>query len=223
MSLVEMKESIQNAPIVAIVVAHPHDKFLVCDGEGYTKLFQFTEKSFVFEEKYDLSSYKGILAADFSDTMNFWLIGFDNATVKGWPFDDLNGSPVFEFSTYPCALTTIRAGFDQDVFIAADDYTIRLIDVLRNREKILYHGHTNLIIDISVCKGCDRWASLQYNGDVYVWVHNGSTQATIKPPKISHGPVSRLPRLIQKNEEESHGTVEPMMTIYEKGRKQLLL
>jgi hypothetical protein len=168
MSIVEMKELIQNVLIVAIAVAHPHDKFLVCDGEGYTKLFQFTEKSFVFEEKYDLSSYKGILAADFSDTMNFWLIGFDNATVKWWSFDDLNGSSAFEFSTYPCVVTTIRACFDQDVFISADDYKIRLIDVLRNREKIFYYGHTNLIIDISVCGGCDRWSSLQYNGDIYV-------------------------------------------------------
>jgi hypothetical protein len=43
MDLVEMKGSIHNAIIVSIAASHPHNKFLVCDGEGYAKLFQFTE------------------------------------------------------------------------------------------------------------------------------------------------------------------------------------
>jgi hypothetical protein len=65
--------------------------------------------------------------------------------------------PAFEFSTYQCVVTKIRAGFDQDVFISDDNYTIRLIDVLQNREKELYHGHANLILDISTCKKSIGW------------------------------------------------------------------
>jgi hypothetical protein len=65
-------------------------------------------------------------------------------------FDDFNENSVFEFFTYLCVVTAIRIGFDQDVFIEDDDYTIRLIYVIQNREKILYYGHTNLIIIISV-------------------------------------------------------------------------
>jgi hypothetical protein len=54
-------------------------------------------------------------------------------------FDDFNENSVFEFFTYPCVVTAIRIGFDQDVFIEADDYTIILIDSLQNREKILHY------------------------------------------------------------------------------------
>jgi hypothetical protein len=53
-------------------------------------------------------------------------------------------------------------------------------------------------------------------------VHNGLNQATKKSAKIFHGSASRLSRLpmfIQKNEEESYGAVEPVITIYKKGKK----
>jgi hypothetical protein len=57
----------------------------------------------------------------FFDAKSFWLIWFDNATVKGWHFDDLNENSAFEISTYLCAVTAIRADFDQNIFIVAGD------------------------------------------------------------------------------------------------------
>jgi hypothetical protein len=113
-------------------------------------------------------------------------------------FDRLNKNSVFEISTYLCVVTANRTGFDQDVFISADDCIIKLVDVLRNREKTLYYEYTNLILDISVLKRCDRWPSLQHNINVYILVHNDSTQATIKHLKPLHSSVSRLLKLIQK-------------------------
>jgi hypothetical protein len=89
--------------------------------------------------------------------MNFWLIDFDDIIVKLWPFVDLNENTTFKFFTYPFVVTKIVAGFGKDTFIESNDYTIRLTDVLRNREKILYHSHINLIFGISVWKRCDRW------------------------------------------------------------------
>jgi vacuolar-type H+-ATPase catalytic subunit A/Vma1 len=40
-----MKKSIHNTLITLITVASLHDKFLVRNGEGYTKLFKSTEKT----------------------------------------------------------------------------------------------------------------------------------------------------------------------------------
>jgi hypothetical protein len=197
MRLVEIKESIHNTVITLITVARLYDKFLVWNGEGYAKLFQFTEKTSNLMKNV-IYLFKKILAADFFDTMNFWLINFDGIIVKWWSFVDLNENPTFEFFTYPFVVTKIITGFDQDIFIEADNYKIILTDVIRNREKTLYHSHTNLIFGISVFKRYDRWASLQWNGDVYIWIHNVSTQETIKLSRISHDLVSRFPKLIQK-------------------------
>jgi hypothetical protein len=92
--------------------------------------------------------------------MNFWLIWFDNTTFKEWHFDDLNENIDFEFFTYICAVATIRACFDQNIFIVTDDYTIGLIDVLQNIENILHYGYDILISWYFNLKRYDRWASL---------------------------------------------------------------
>jgi hypothetical protein len=47
MSIVEIKESIHNASIVLISVAHFYVRFLIFDGEGYTKLFNSPKKFYI--------------------------------------------------------------------------------------------------------------------------------------------------------------------------------
>jgi hypothetical protein len=52
------------------------------------------------------------------------LEGFDDKIVKECSSDDLNENPTFKFFIYPCVVTTIRACFDQNIFIVADDCKI---------------------------------------------------------------------------------------------------
>jgi hypothetical protein len=47
MSIVEMKESIYNEPIVLIFVVHLYGRFLIFDDEGYTKLSNSLKKFYI--------------------------------------------------------------------------------------------------------------------------------------------------------------------------------
>lgn len=230
-NLVELyrRDRVHEDPLTAAALAISTGQLLTCDDIGLARIWIIDKSGLKEEILLDHRAYGGILAADYSLSTDSWITANRDGLIRAYPRGNPLHAPLCNVSVVPCNVTALAAGIDRDVYVAVDDKTIRLLKLENGEEKGLFEGHTDLITQIFVPNGGDRWASLQWNGVVYFWALTGMN---IKPPftyrnsnTSSVSNTSRLPRITRNSEPgpQSSKTEEPMITLFEKSRKNLLL
>jgi WD40 repeat protein len=118
----------------------------------------------------------------------------------------------------------MAAGLFQDVFVATDDRTIRCTGLKLGEEKGIYVGHTQLITQIHVPPSGYKFVSLQWDGQVLFWLVGQGEPVETEVASSPIKGVGRLPKLLRREmERKAQSWEEPMISLYEKQRKTLLL
>jgi hypothetical protein len=225
LDLIQKRERAHDCEISCAAFCPPKRQLITCDVKGFCRLWAVKEeKEFKEQLLLDHSYYGPVTSCCYSASGNVWLCASHDNFVRAWPVANPLQPATFQFCVSPCTITALAPGLDNDVYIATDDRTIRLINMQRSDERGLFLGHTQLVRQISVSGTAGKWISLQWDGQLYFWLANLS--AKVSATASAPAPTSRLPRLLQRADASrslSSTGDEPLISLYEKSRKTLLM
>ena len=218
------RDRVHDCEVVSAAYCDCKRQLVTCDGKGYCRLWDVGDDNFKEILLIDQTSFGGFIAASYSMPTDSWVFATNDHFIRSWPTDSDMKEPMFQYCVSPCNITALATGFASDVYFATDDKTIRAVSLRTSEELGVFAGHTQIITNISITRTAQRWASMQLNGDVYFWLSPGFARMSETPPLGSALSTSRLPRLSQKQAQSKQATQEePMVSLYEKSRKKLLL
>jgi WD40 repeat protein len=224
LELLQRRERAHDCDLTVCCFCDSKRSFMTCDIKGFCRVWAVQEKVFKESLLLDHSAYGGITHAVCSQNEGLWVCASTDHFVRGWSVAAPLAPPTFIFSVSPCNVTAMAPALHDDIYIAADDRTIRLVNVRRNDERGIFVGHTQLIRQICVSPTATKFISLQWDGQLYFWL---SAKKEMFPAGITSGPsgTARLPRLQKSDAGRSASATgeEPLISLYEKGRKTLLL
>jgi WD40 repeat protein len=224
LEVVQRRDRAHDCEMTAVCFCESKRLIMTCDVRGFCRIWAVHEKSVKENLLLDHSSYGAITHAVCSQTAGLWMCASTDHYVRGWSVQSPLVAPSFQFCVSPCNVTAMAPGLDNDVYLATDDRTIRLINVRRSDERGLFLGHTQLIRQICVSPTASKFISLQWDGQLYFWLAAPPEQVASVAAGGSSG-TARLPRLQKSDALRPTSTTgeEPLISLYEKGRKTLLL
>ena len=207
-----------------------------CDSKGFMRSWLISPTEMKEQMLIDHSQFGGINFCITSQMEDMIICSSEDGYIRGWQRSNILGSASFVFSVSPCYITALSGTAFNDLLVATDDKTIRLISLQTREEKAIFVGHSDLITNIIVPPKGDRWISMQWNGELFFWSHikatkSGRISATPKD-LYSQSTTARLPKLTPSRPSEkteraqSQFSVQPndqMISMYEKNRKALLI
>ncbi|OHT07045.1 hypothetical protein TRFO_24687 [Tritrichomonas foetus] len=225
---IKRRNRIHDNYIVCSAFSELHQQLMTCDEAGFCRMWDFTEDSIKEDLLLDHRPYGLISCASYSESCDVWIIATMDGMIRCFSARNILKAPTFNFSVLPCRVTALSSGPSNDILIAVDDKTIRLMNIRTSEEKGIYKGHTDIITQIFVPPFGKRWISLQWNGEVYFWIKKNLSE--IKTGNVTNvttaNQSSRLPHLSKKAEAprvQSSAEREKPLSFYEKERKNLLL
>lgn len=221
LKMMNIRYRVHDHEIVGAAINGEQNLFFTADKKGFCRMWEIVDWNFTLKEIIDLSSNTGINAVVFSETPSMWIIACANGFIYGLKTKTPNDPPIFNFSCRPCFITTISIGLDHDLFVATNDFTIRLIDLELGQEISIFRGHTNLISDVNVSKGSDRWCSVQYDGVVYFWYHLGKSPK-VHLREIVPSDLKKKKKVSSDNSLRSKSLSDSNLTIYDRARREFL-
>lgn len=233
LSLLKKRERTHEKALTATAFSRVTHELYTGDDAGFVRAWRVDEEDVRESFLIDHSQFGPITWAAVSSMDDLLLFATEDGFVRAWPRANLLSAACFTFSVSPCCLTAMAAGPDNDVLVATDDKTIRLVSLSTREEKAIFAGHTDLITQIVVPKG-PRWMSLQWDGQVFFWAKLGAASAfstqprtpagsAIHSPKLPKLTPSRPPERAAMSQSTPVGGGEQLISIYEKNRKALLL
>lgn len=228
---ISKRDQIHNDLVTAS--AYSNQELFTCDEKGYIRYWKLVDNEMQEQMLIDHSQLGAITFCAVSSDDSVLVCSSVDGMIRGWQKSDLTSSPMFVFSVSPCFITCLVSGPDNDILVATDDKTIRLIALYTHEEKAVYTGHTDLVTSIKVPPG-ERWFSLQWDGTLFVWSKHTQAKTYLQSIAESHSNSSKLPKLSGKSNDKhtvssspnanpSNQSNEQHISIYERNRKTLLL
>jgi WD40 repeat protein len=223
--LLQRRERAHDFELVGAAFCPSKHLVLTSDVTGFSRIWFVREVELKEQIVLDHTAYGPITHVCCSEGGGLWLCASADNFVRGWSVSNPLSLPVFQFCVSPCTVTALAPGHQADVYIATDDLTIRLIGLSRGEERGVFVGHTQLIRQLSVSPTASKLVSLQWDGQLYFWLAQHPTPTdTERPDGLESG--SFLPRLMHRTDasrlQQPPGD-EPLISLYEKSRKTLLL
>ncbi|OHS93292.1 hypothetical protein TRFO_11909 [Tritrichomonas foetus] len=226
LEVISKRDRIHDNAVTCSAVCEKRRIFITCDDSGFGRVWHLNEENQIKEEMLiDHSSFGPISHVCYSKSADSWIFAAQDGFIRVWPVDQPLSSPSFNFNVMPCHVTAMAAGNNNDIYIATEDKTIRLMSLRHAQELGVYIGHSDLITQIIVPPVGKRWVSLQWNGEVYFWVFKTKEKPKAIDDKVDRD-ISKLPQLSKRPEPQrskSAAEKEKPISFYDKARKTLLL
>ena len=226
------RERVHENELTATCVLTGAKEMYTCDELGFIRNWQITPTELKEVMLIDHRQFGPISYCVPSQMEDMLICATEDGFIRGWQRSNILGAPTFVFQVSPCYVTCLAATTYNDILVATDDKTIRLVSLSTKEEKAIYVGHTDLITKIVVPPKGDRWISMQWNSELYFWSHVRVTPSgrISAPPKDLSQTAARLPKLTNSRPPERAQSQlaqsqpnDQIISIYEKNRKALLL